>query len=1274
MRNKYKNLQNRNQSPKNTTSILLSEKRTFISNLNTNNINRNSFISNYEKKEKDKKIINENNDKEKDKKRVYFSKQNISEKKNETKYSEFPRNKNEEIISSKYAFKKINDNKSAKYNIIVNNYNNSNVNNSANKNCQNISQRFTVRKRNENQNEQNKKKIDIIEIKYPNNNDKNIKTIANSDHKDYKDNKINNDNKDLNINYIFNFRKNKYSASFVNTTKTKIDDLDTNFKNKNAKPEIKIQKINYLYNDMTHNFSSNSISSLNKTQQFNNQNNNNISLNKTQQFTNSNSNNNNTSNEKNNEMTKKTYNFRKLRARESTESKEYNENDKKSMNSPKTSNFLLTPNSQISDRKNQKLNYRIKRGTNNDNISEQNEAELNNNNDNKNNKDNTNNVDIRKRNYIIKVTKTPNENNTKNNENDNKTEDINLNKKKIRRFLYFKSNKNMFDNMTKEENTISPKNLFPSNTTQSDKISPENSVKKANNRVNNINISNININQKLLFKPLIREDNNKNGVQNSINNVSAITQSNSNNINNDNFSKESDINQTFSCFSNEIELNFDKKNNLFNLNYDYNTNNNASNFRNKRNKSLNNNPSIHTNNSINSVNKNRHHSPFDFFFKKKTNLVRAESIYKMNSGNSSPKSAFSPNRNPNIDKISIKSIKRLNSPYTGNNISNNIINNNTYNTTLNIFKMTSKDKKKLNNIVIAKLQKDKKPDQQEQNDINPNYKKHLRTNSDSTQGKSSLYFSMANENNSNSNSFSNISNVNSNHNSSSKSLSELINKSAAKSTDANYQNNINNNNDNRIDLQILYILEAKLQNILYKINKYIVCHTECFDLITYYFSSKFYEKEIKLFKAKHSINNMSYYIKFELLCYFLCYDVCFNKSFNQTGILLKTIFSLLHNNYLMIISFILNDEANYKTMDNVKMWIYKLNNIIDKNLKIKLMPQDYSEIGILTLIGNNLKEVNNYYKMIIDNLYSHFYTKKNNKKNYNDTKYKFPHCLQLDINELDYYEKLNVISLFFFDAYRLLNNYNFEDLKYFFDSFLQRTKYRDPINKDNISNIQNRSLSKNKGVNIKSVVIYKYNYANGNFYYLPPIKKCYKYTLVLDLDETLIYLMPNNIYLNSIGKFGEGKHTLILRPGLINFLQKMKPLYELVIFSFGTYQYVDNVIKIIEKKEKFFEHVLYRQHATVNNGEYIKDLSLLGRDLKNIIIVDDIPQVFKLQERNGICIKAFYGDTVTERNTLKILGKILETVRFDAEETGDIRKSLDKQRNIIFTHITTNLE
>ena len=34
---------------------------------------------------------------------------------------------------------------------------------------------------------------------------------------------------------------------------------------------------------------------------------------------------------------------------------------------------------------------------------------------------------------------------------------------------------------------------------------------------------------------------------------------------------------------------------------------------------------------------------------------------------------------------------------------------------------------------------------------------------------------------------------------------------------------------------------------------------------------------------------------------------------------------------------------------------------------------------------------------------------------------------------------------------------------------------------------------------MKNIIIYKYNYNNGNFYYLPPMKKYYKYTLVLDL-------------------------------------------------------------------------------------------------------------------------------------------------------------------------------
>ena len=79
--------------------------------------------------------------------------------------------------------------------------------------------------------------------------------------------------------------------------------------------------------------------------------------------------------------------------------------------------------------------------------------------------------------------------------------------------------------------------------------------------------------------------------------------------------------------------------------------------------------------------------------------------------------------------------------------------------------------------------------------------------------------------------------------------------------------------------------------------------------------------------------------------------------------------------------------------------------------------------------------------------------------------------------------------------------------------------------------------------------------------------------------------------------------------------------------------------------------------------------------MKNVIIVDDNINSFKLNKKNGICIKAFYGDVINDKNTLRILGKILEKIRYDADDYygGDITKSIVKHKEVIFAHITTNL-
>ena len=65
MRNKYKNLQNRGQLQNDNSYINLKKINQLQSNQRANNINKNSFVSNFYSKEKLDKMINQINDKEK---------------------------------------------------------------------------------------------------------------------------------------------------------------------------------------------------------------------------------------------------------------------------------------------------------------------------------------------------------------------------------------------------------------------------------------------------------------------------------------------------------------------------------------------------------------------------------------------------------------------------------------------------------------------------------------------------------------------------------------------------------------------------------------------------------------------------------------------------------------------------------------------------------------------------------------------------------------------------------------------------------------------------------------------------------------------------------------------------------------------------------------------------------------------------------------------------------------------------------------------------------
>ena len=480
-----------------------------------------------------------------------------------------------------------------------------------------------------------------------------------------------------------------------------------------------------------------------------------------------------------------------------------------------------------------------------------------------------------------------------------------------------------------------------------------------------------------------------------------------------------------------------------------------------------------------------------------------------------------------------------------------------------------------------------------------------------------------------------------------------------------------NENKKYLDFEIIYILEEKLKTIINRMNKYEVCNNECYDFITCYFNHEFYEKEIDLFQIINNKNNIINIIKDEIICYFLSYEVCFSPNFNRISILLKAIFQLLHSNYLILVNFILNNNyAKFKNDDNDLL--NQILNIIDKNLKIKDI---INEDNVIQLMADNFRQINNYYSMIIDNIYP-----QNNISSSNF--YSFPNCLNIDKNKLTDIQKNNIIISFFYEANKSKQNFTIQDLKKFFDSYLNRAKMLfNFLIKDNIS-IKNNLRKCNSNNNLNNIDNYlkplkvnqnkNYMQINENMNinsYLPPIKKPYKYTLVLDLDETLIN------YQTELGKNSEkpNKNVLILRPDLILFLREMKKIFELVLFSYATYDYIEKILKIIESKEKFFEYILDRRHITYENGSYVKNLALIGRDLKNVIIIDDKPQAFKMNQDNGIFIKPFYGDCFNNKNILRNLINILKEIRKDVEITGDIRKSIQKKKHEIFTKITTGL-
>ena len=265
----------------------------------------------------------------------------------------------------------------------------------------------------------------------------------------------------------------------------------------------------------------------------------------------------------------------------------------------------------------------------------------------------------------------------------------------------------------------------------------------------------------------------------------------------------------------------------------------------------------------------------------------------------------------------------------------------------------------------------------------------------------------------------------------------------------------------------------------------------------------------------------------------------------------------------------LNNNSIYKSNTNIKTY----------ENKSKIIKKSLNRLNKKNIGGKSLSKTKNKIIKSNNNTISDKIKTNNNQKDFIDS----------DINLLLEYIK-SYKNVKFTNLLKDLNN----------SPSINFLKEKTKIYDKNFKTINNKEINS------------LFEEINLDIPYLKKINPKYQYSLILDLDEILIHYLQN-------------KGHIQIRPGAENFIKELSEFYEIIIFTKSLKTYADLVIKGIDLEKKISAR-LYKEHTMKIGNSCIKDLNKLGRDLKKLIIVDNSPENYCLQPKNGINIIDFDGN------------------------------------------------